>query len=100
MLSTDEVMAWSSRFLSDFRSVHEQPPSAVDSSLPPVPLTPWLPPSPGVFSINSDAAMREHIGKVGLGVIIRDSHGKVMACYCSCFSIRCSPQFAEALAIL
>ncbi|KAL5753867.1 hypothetical protein ACOSP7_022087 [Xanthoceras sorbifolium] len=100
MLSTDEVMAWSSRFLSDFRSAHEQPPSAVDSSLPPVPLTRWLPPSPEVFSINSDAAMREQIGKVGLGVIIRDSHGKVMACYCSCFSIRCSPQFAKALEIL
>ncbi|KAL5756478.1 hypothetical protein ACOSP7_020905 [Xanthoceras sorbifolium] len=100
MLSTDEVMAWSSRFLSDFRSAHKQPPSAIDSSLLPVPLARWLPHSPGVFSINSDATMREQIGKVGLRVIIRDYHGKVMACCCSCFSICCSPQVAEALAIL
>ncbi|KAK2637132.1 hypothetical protein Ddye_031924 [Dipteronia dyeriana] len=52
----------------------------------------WKPPAEGLFKINTDAAINGSLGHVGIGIIIRDSAGHVMA--------SSSPQSAEAVAIL
>ncbi|KAL5847673.1 hypothetical protein ACOSQ3_011197 [Xanthoceras sorbifolium] len=88
------------QFAVDFRRAHLIPPSLPVSSLLPVPHMHWQPPPVGVFSVNTDAAIRTHLVKIGLGVIIRNSVGKVLACCCSCLNIICSPPIAEALAMI
>ncbi|KAH9649551.1 rnase h domain-containing protein [Citrus sinensis] len=39
----------------------------------------WLPPPQGLFKANVDAAINEEKRKAGLGVVIRDSNGEVIA---------------------
>lgn len=39
----------------------------------------WLPPSNGCFKVNVDAAIRSSNQTTGLGVVIRDSEGIVVA---------------------
>ena len=39
----------------------------------------WVPPLPGQYKVNSDGAVFASLRKVGLGVMIRDSNGKVIA---------------------
>ncbi|KAK3205111.1 hypothetical protein Dsin_019157 [Dipteronia sinensis] len=60
----------------------------------------WLVPPVVVFKINSDAALRDR-GKVsGIGVVIRDWNGHVMASLCQNVRGVLQPQVLEAMAIL
>ncbi|KAK3222715.1 hypothetical protein Dsin_009740 [Dipteronia sinensis] len=68
-----------------------------------VPILRWLvhvPPHTGVYKLNSDPAVNLKYGKVGLGVIIRNFKGQVMACKASLVLVGFSPLISEALAIL
>ena len=62
--------------MDKFQLVNEGPwkPAAVH----PEPVC-WVPPSPGQYKVNSDGAVFASLRKVGLGVMIRDSNGKVIA---------------------
>ena len=42
-------------------------------------LTHWLPPSPSVYKVNFDGATFSDIATAGLGVVVRDSEGLVIA---------------------
>ncbi|KAK6117351.1 hypothetical protein DH2020_048942 [Rehmannia glutinosa] len=59
----------------------------------------WIPPKPGELKMNVDASFRADSNQVGIGCIVRDSTGCVIAC-CSNIVCGCSdPLTAEALAM-
>ncbi|KAK2635971.1 hypothetical protein Ddye_030763 [Dipteronia dyeriana] len=60
----------------------------------------WIPPSSGLFKINTDATIDGHNGKVGIGIIIRDAAGEVLASSALPISAGFNSQIAEATAIL
>lgn len=39
----------------------------------------WIPPTEGEFKTNFDGAMFEENNNAGIGIIVRNSHGEVMA---------------------
>ena len=41
----------------------------------------WIPPLHGSLKLNADAAIRDGVGVVRLGGVIRDSNGVVLACW-------------------
>ncbi|KAK3218973.1 hypothetical protein Dsin_012943 [Dipteronia sinensis] len=56
------------------------------------------PPDQGVYKINSDAAIDVIRNRIGIGAIIRDYRGLVMASCAQLSQVNLSPQIAEALA--
>ena len=52
-----------------------------------------------MFKINIDATLNVHGQMSGLGVVIRDCNGQVMASLCSQLGVCYSPEIAEVLAI-
>ncbi|KAL5817062.1 hypothetical protein ACOSQ3_025440 [Xanthoceras sorbifolium] len=60
----------------------------------------WHPPNSNCYKFNTDASIDDHKNCTGLGVIIRDSRGLVMASCVKGFDSLYSPPIAEALAIL
>ncbi|KAK3230518.1 hypothetical protein Dsin_002399 [Dipteronia sinensis] len=60
----------------------------------------WSPPGSGLFRINCDATVDSGTGKVGLGIIIRDGVGVVLACRSMPIMAGFSPLISKALAIL
>ncbi|KAK2655636.1 hypothetical protein Ddye_008688 [Dipteronia dyeriana] len=60
----------------------------------------WQIPYMGVFKTNTDVGLRESDKVSGVGVVVRDSNGKVRLAYCHHLSAYFSPQVAEAMAIL
>ena len=80
--------------MKEFHSVQEEPRNQIM-----VPhLTHWLPPSPLVYKVNFDGATFSDIATAGLGVVVRDSEGLVIAALSE--RIRLPPTVAalEALA--
>ncbi|KAL5804219.1 hypothetical protein ACOSQ3_031019 [Xanthoceras sorbifolium] len=60
----------------------------------------WHPPNSNCYKVNTDASIDDHKIRTGLGVIIRDSRGIVMASYVNGFDSLYFPPIAEALVIL
>ncbi|KAK3231603.1 hypothetical protein Dsin_003484 [Dipteronia sinensis] len=60
----------------------------------------WSPPSPGFFKVNCDAAIDVRGGRIGFGLVIRDSTGGVMASSSQVMAGYFNAQAAEAIAIL
>ncbi|KAK1551128.1 hypothetical protein Q3G72_030748 [Acer saccharum] len=60
----------------------------------------WIPPPPWVFKINSDAAMDVKLGKVGVGIIIRNVRGDVLSSSPQPISAGFGVQIAECVALL
>ncbi|KAK0607443.1 hypothetical protein LWI29_015165 [Acer saccharum] len=96
LLPDSEVVEWASLFIQEFRAANVKVLKAVSvqSALPR-----WKAPPDGVFKINTDAALNEQGLVSGLGVVIRDCQGQVMASLCSQMGVCYSPEIAEALAI-
>ena len=61
--------------MKEFHSVQEQPRNQTTLPHP----THWLPPLPSVYKVNFDGATFPDIASVGLGVVVRDSEGLVIA---------------------
>ena len=61
--------------MKEFHSVQEEPRNQVTVPHP----THWLPPSPSVYKVNFDGATFPDIAMAGLGVVVRDSEGLVIA---------------------
>ncbi|KAK2656328.1 hypothetical protein Ddye_009380 [Dipteronia dyeriana] len=60
----------------------------------------WSPPPLGVFKINTDAAIAVAKIRTGIGIIVKDSSGDVMASFAQMVRVNYEPQIAEAIAIL
>ena len=58
----------------------------------------WIPPPANSLKINFDGALFKDINKVGLGVIIRDNHGQVLASLSKQIQLPCSSNLVEAIA--
>lgn len=58
----------------------------------------WHRPPTGVSKINWDASINTATGKMGVGVIIRDAEGLVLASLCSTLPSITNPTIAEAIA--
>ena len=52
----------------------------------------------GVFKVNFDAALFENIGSAGIGVVIRDSDGEIIAALSQRILLPFSLEMAEAMA--
>ena len=61
--------------MKEFHSVQEEPRNQITVPHP----THWLPPSPSVYKVNFDGATFSDIATAGLGVVVRDSEGLVIA---------------------
>jgi hypothetical protein len=57
----------------------------------------WQKPEMGCVKLNWDAAVDKAKNKIGLGVIVRDSTGMVVAMQCSTRDLLSDPAVAEAL---
>lgn len=92
-----EVLDWAHSYLQDFRkaSKMENPSLVLERASPK-----WKPPDQGVYKINTDAALDERGFQSGIGVIIRDYQGHVMASLCQNFKACYKPQIVEAMAVL
>ncbi|KAK2635434.1 hypothetical protein Ddye_030226 [Dipteronia dyeriana] len=60
----------------------------------------WRPLDNGFFKINTDASIDASRGRVGIGAIIRDHEGMVLASCAQVIQLNYSPVLAEAIAIL
>ena len=58
----------------------------------------WIPPIPDQFKINFDGAVFSDLDAAGLGVVVRDSSGRVLGAVAECIPIPMSPAIVEALA--
>ena len=58
----------------------------------------WIPPSENSLKINFDGALFKDINKAGLGVIIRDNQGQVLASLSEQVQLPCSSDLVEAIA--
>ncbi|KAL5857665.1 hypothetical protein ACOSQ3_005123 [Xanthoceras sorbifolium] len=77
-LQVVDVVDWAGAFLDEFidgSCVLKPPPVRVNS------VVMWMAPSNNVFKINTNAAFNESANRWGVGVIIRDANGLVMAAY-------------------
>jgi ribonuclease HI len=57
----------------------------------------WTRPSDGFVKVNWDASVNTNLNKMGAGVVVRDSHGVVLAMYCTTKGCITSPSDAEAV---
>ena len=58
----------------------------------------WSPPTENLYKVNFNAALFEHLGFAGLGVLIRDGRGNVLAALSQKIALPQSVEMAEALA--
>ncbi|KAF5468669.1 hypothetical protein F2P56_012808 [Juglans regia] len=62
-------------------------------------VTKWEKPGGSVIKANWDAAVDAKNKCVGIGVVVRDSNGEILACLCSRFAHNSNPYVAEALSL-
>ncbi|KAK1563230.1 hypothetical protein Q3G72_024427 [Acer saccharum] len=60
----------------------------------------WKPPDERGYKLNTDAAVDSVNGRVGFGIVIRDSAGSVLAASAQRMDFDYSPRVAEVLALL
>ena len=58
----------------------------------------WSPPTENLYKANFDSALFEHLGFTGLGVVVRDGRGNVLAALSQKIALPQSVEMAEALA--
>ncbi|KAL5811198.1 hypothetical protein ACOSQ4_027766 [Xanthoceras sorbifolium] len=76
LLSVEEMVGWSERFLVDFQAA-----VAVPSVRRDLVVKRWLAPSPGWVKINSDVAVDVRGRRLGFGVVIRDCMGVALSVF-------------------
>ncbi|KAL5762033.1 hypothetical protein ACOSP7_018297 [Xanthoceras sorbifolium] len=94
-LNIVDVVPWSRTFLTDFRTS-----SFSVRPLKPMRLEKWEAPSPRRFKLNSNAAVDVVHNRIGIGVVIKDAHGMVVAALAKRLDFLLSVDCAESLAIL
>ena len=89
-----EVHKRAKEMVMEFLDVQKQVHSPVSRSL----WAGWSPPPEGVYKANFDATLFEHCNCVGLGVVVRDCNGDVIAALSQRITLPHSVEHAEALA--
>ena len=56
----------------------------------------WFPPTENLYKANFDAALFDHLGFAGLGVVVRDYRGNVLAALSQKVALPQSMEMAEA----
>jgi ribonuclease HI len=84
----DQVEAWGSanKGLISSPEVTDHPPAVR-----------WTKPPDGAVKINWDASVNANLNRMGAGVVVRDSHGVVLAMYCTTKGFVTSPSDAETV---
>ncbi|KAK3198487.1 hypothetical protein Dsin_021902 [Dipteronia sinensis] len=92
------VLGWSKNFLSNYKSTVSPIPGNLVR--PNQCATLWRPPDPSVFKINCMAITDAKACKIGIGIVIRDHKGSVLASCCQCQNAKYNRVTANAMAIL
>ncbi|KAK3188547.1 hypothetical protein Dsin_028108 [Dipteronia sinensis] len=93
-----EVVDWATTFLCEYKgscsvvSVGQRPNRGRPAK--------WCPPCPGFYKINCDAAIDSKTSRIGIGIVIRDANGFVMASSSQVFAAAFNAQIMEAMGIL
>ncbi|XP_075662751.1 uncharacterized protein LOC142632211 [Castanea sativa] len=74
-----QVLPQAKQALTDFKHLNASLPPQQDASGNPLARTHWSPPPRDCFKVNFDGASFSDLGKAGLGVVIRDCNGRVVA---------------------
>ncbi|KAK3198024.1 hypothetical protein Dsin_021439 [Dipteronia sinensis] len=94
----EDVVVWLHTYLDDFKSTN-----VVEDQMKargPVTEAVWCPPIEGQLKINTDATVDVEGKKIGIGVVIREHTGFVMASCAQKIDVGYSPVLVEAEAIL
>ena len=84
--------------LQEFHEVHPAAPAQI--STPHQPRPKWEPPPTSLLKINFDGAIFRETEEAGLGVVIRDSHGQVLASLAEKIKLPSCSDEVEALAVV
>ncbi|KAI9156288.1 hypothetical protein LWI28_003813 [Acer negundo] len=87
-----DIVDWAFCFINEVQGVN------LVRERPGIPV--WKPPAPGLYLINTDAALDMVGWLVGFGIVIQNFEGLVMACSSQKLEASYSPQVAEAVALL
>ena len=90
----ENLILEASRFISEFQAIQDLPIPYVCRSQ-----TSWLPPEPGVYKANVDGAIFKNLSSAGMGVLIRDYKGQVVAALSQRFFAPLGPLKVEAKAM-
>ncbi|KAK3230935.1 hypothetical protein Dsin_002816 [Dipteronia sinensis] len=77
LLADSEVVPWAAFFIAEYRGANIGVTGDVGKEKNPP--QKWSPPSEGKIKMNTDAAIKADFGRVGVGIIFRDSTGNVLA---------------------
>ncbi|KAL5816050.1 hypothetical protein ACOSQ3_024428 [Xanthoceras sorbifolium] len=100
--SSLDLLGWVSGLLEDFQNSHKclnplvRSQAAASLSLSGVY---WVPPPPGVLKLNSNVVVSASGGCIGLGVVIRNSAGWVVAAFSRVMHCKVSAEVGEFLAL-
>ncbi|KAK2665216.1 hypothetical protein Ddye_003790 [Dipteronia dyeriana] len=97
LLLVNDLLEWVVKFLRDFQLANVKEESVHH---PNYGIVSWSPSPIGYFKINTDATLSFSDKISGIGVVIRDSGGRVMACLCGNARGFYEPQIAKAKVIL
>ncbi|KAK1592157.1 hypothetical protein Q3G72_020380 [Acer saccharum] len=94
---TEEVFCWSKDFLVEYSRSFQVNIQKVYASPHLCPY--WIPPEVGKFKMNCAAAVDIHHERTGIGVVIRDADGEVLACCSQRLETNMSNKAAKLIAI-
>ena len=92
--SSNEILHKAHTVMEDFQVAHFACPHSTDPSD-----THWVPPSNLWFKVNTDVAIFKNLGTVGIGTMIRDHVGTVIAALSQYLHLSLGPLEAEAKAM-
>jgi hypothetical protein len=84
--------------LQEYNDANRLPPSSSDSSAP-TEKQRWQKPLPGIIKINWDAAINSQNQRMGVGILVRNDEGAVLAAVCATVPSITDPPVAEAVAL-
>ena len=97
-LPLSQVIPSATQMLQEFTNV--QPANLVQTISLHRSLPKWEPPPTSHLKVNFDGAVLRETEEVGLGVVVRDSHGKVLAALAKKIKLPSSSDEVEALAVV
>ncbi|KAK3228880.1 hypothetical protein Dsin_000761 [Dipteronia sinensis] len=97
-MDISDVVDWATNFLVEYKNSSSGE-SVVQRQIRGGPAK-WSPPCPGVYKINCNAAIDSKNSQIGVGIVIKDSYGAVMASSSQVFAAAYNTQITEAMGLL